>query len=40
MLKEQLAGLLVDLSDLKIALPTHLDILWGASFASEMIAMF
>lgn len=34
MLKEQLAGLPVDLSDLKITLPTHLDILWGASFAS------
>ena len=33
-LKKQLAGLPTQLSDLKVTLPTHLDILWGASFAS------
>jgi hypothetical protein len=33
-LKKQLAGLPAQLTDLKITLPTHLDILWGASSAS------
>ena len=33
-LKRQLAGLPNDLDNLNITLPTHLDILWGASFAS------
>lgn len=33
-LKRQLAGLPSQLLDLQITLPTHLDILWGAAFAS------
>ena len=33
-LAAQFAGLPNRLADLRIAIPTHLDILWGASFAS------
>ena len=33
-LAAQFAGLPNRLTDLRIAIPTHLDILWGASFAS------
>lgn len=33
-LKAQLAGLPMQLESLVVATPTHLDILWGASFAS------
>jgi len=33
-MKAELAGLPLRLEDIRIATPTHLDILWGASFAS------
>src|SRR5262249_54371630 len=33
-LKAELAGLPLRPEDIRIATPTHLDILWGASFAS------
>jgi hypothetical protein len=33
-LKQQLTGLPTQLSDVRISLPTHLDILWGAAVAS------
>jgi hypothetical protein len=34
MLKAELAGLPNRIEDIRIQIPTHLDILWGASFAS------